>query len=61
MRRNIMDECAYLQYINNNDFYCTLCNENGLVHPNCACQNCSDYNRGPIYVRSYAEKIEISE
>lgn len=57
MRRNIMDECTYLQYINDNDFYCTLCDSNGLTHPECACQNCSDYNRGPVYI-SYAEKIE---
>ncbi len=57
MRRNIMDECAYLQYINNNDFYCTLCDSNGLTHPECACQNCSDYITGPVYT-SYAEKIE---
>lgn len=56
-----MSECAYLQHIYDSDFYCTLCNENGLVHPECACQGCSDYRRGPIYVRSYAEKIEISE
>ena len=55
-----MSECAYLQHIYDSDFYCTLCNENGLVHPECACQNCSDYITGPVYI-SYAEKIEISE
>lgn len=56
-----MGECAYLQHIYDSDFYCTLCNEDGLVHPECACQGCSDYHRGTIYVNSYAEKIEISE
>ena len=52
-----MNECIYLQYINDNDFYCTLCDSNGFTHPECACQNCSDYVKGPIYV-SYAEEVE---
>ena len=56
-----MNECIYLQYINDNDFYCTLCDNNGLVHPECVCSGCKDYRYGRVELVKYAERVEISE
>lgn len=55
-----MGECAYLQHIYDSDFYCTLCNENGLVHPECACSGCEDYRYGRVELVKYAERVEVN-
>lgn len=57
-----MNECVYLQYFNDNrDFYCTLCSEQGLTHPNCECYVCSDYRNIGYEHIAFAERIETSE
>ena len=55
-----MRECIYLQGINNYNYYCTLVDEQGLVHPECECHGCKDYNCQGQFVR-YAERVEADE
>ena len=52
-----MGECIYLQGIGNYNYYCTLIDEQGLVHPECSCRGCKDYNCQGQFVR-YAERVE---
>ena len=54
-------ECIYLQYASNRNYYCTLCNEQGLAHPNCECYECNDYRNVGYERIAYAERIETSE
>lgn len=54
-------ECMYLQYLANYNYYCTLCDESGLTHPECACSRCKDYRYGRVELVKYAERVEISE
>ena len=54
-------ECMYLQYLVNYNYYCTLCDESGLTHPECACSGCKDYRYGRVELVKYAERVEISE
>ena len=52
-----MGECIYLQGIGNYSYYCTLVDEQGLIHPECSCNGCKDYNCQGQFVR-YAERVE---
>ena len=54
-------ECIYLQYASNRNYYCTLCNEQGLAHPNCECYVCNDYRNVGYERIAFAERIETSE
>lgn len=54
-----MGECIYLQYNRDHTCYCTLVDEQGLVHPGCECRGCSDYNYQGQFVR-YAERVEVN-
>ena len=55
-----MGECVYLQHINDSDFYCTLCDESGLTHPECVCDKCRDYRCSGLEFIKYAERVEVN-